>query len=188
MSKYADEIKCNNKSFRFTNKVFNYINNFDGNGLNQKLENLVLFCMEKEVEKKKEIDELQKEVEKLVATRSIILDDIRNLENSKKFVASIMDNLEQLDTNIKGDVAIIGFRSIEQEITKEGFIPNKKLVLNMDKLNRITKTHHSVRDISMIFNNKSYEQYPDAQALVDMVGEQFKNQELQKVEIFEYSP
>lgn len=188
MSKYAEELKCNNRSFRLTNKVFNYINNFDGNGLNQKLENLVIFCMEKEDKKRSEIDELQKEVEKLNADRSNILEDIRSLEKSKKFVASIMDNLEQLNTNFKGNVAISGLRSIELEITKEGFLPNKELVLHMDKLNRITKTHHSVRDIAMIFNNKSYEQYPDAQELVDMVGKQFKYQELQKVETLEHSP
>lgn len=36
------------KSVRLTEEVFNYIDNFDGDGFNQKLENLVLFCMKDE--------------------------------------------------------------------------------------------------------------------------------------------
>lgn len=36
------------KSVRLTEEVYNYVDNFEGDGFNQKLENLVLFCMKKE--------------------------------------------------------------------------------------------------------------------------------------------
>ena len=36
------------KSVRLTEEVYDYVDNFEGEGFNQKLENLVLFCMKKE--------------------------------------------------------------------------------------------------------------------------------------------
>lgn len=37
--------KTNLKSVRISDEVLTYIENFEGNGFNQKFENLVLFCM-----------------------------------------------------------------------------------------------------------------------------------------------
>lgn len=37
--------KCNLKSVRLSNEVMDYVVNFQGEGFNQKFENLVLFCM-----------------------------------------------------------------------------------------------------------------------------------------------
>ena len=50
------------KSVRLTEKVSDYIENFEGDGFNQKLENLVLFCMDTEDKKKAEIFALTEEL------------------------------------------------------------------------------------------------------------------------------
>ena len=43
--------KNNLKSVRISDEVMQYILNFEGEGFNQKLENLVLYCMKEHVEK-----------------------------------------------------------------------------------------------------------------------------------------
>ena len=46
------------KSIRISQKVYDYINSFEGVGFNQKFENIILFAMEQEKVKKKRIEEL----------------------------------------------------------------------------------------------------------------------------------
>ena len=41
--------KNNLKSVRLSDQVMDYVINFEGDGFNQKFENLVLFCMEQEI-------------------------------------------------------------------------------------------------------------------------------------------
>lgn len=43
--------KNNLKSIRLSDQVMDYVINFEGDGFNQKFENLVLFCMEQEESK-----------------------------------------------------------------------------------------------------------------------------------------
>lgn len=43
--------KTNMKSVRLSDQVMDYVINFEGEGFNQKFENLVLFCMEQEESK-----------------------------------------------------------------------------------------------------------------------------------------
>ena len=40
--------KTNMKSVRLSDQVMDYVINFEGEGFNQKFENLVLFCMEQD--------------------------------------------------------------------------------------------------------------------------------------------
>lgn len=47
--------KNNLKSIRLSDQVMDYVINFEGDGFNQKFENLVLFCMEQEESKKQRI-------------------------------------------------------------------------------------------------------------------------------------
>lgn len=69
------------KSVRLSNEVFDYVSEFKGNGFNEKFENLVLFCMKTEVERKKRLDEL----EKLIKSRSEQLDNInRDLDTARR--------------------------------------------------------------------------------------------------------
>lgn len=67
--------KSNLKSVRLSDQVMDYIINFEGDGFNQKFENLVLFCMEQEEAKKNHLDLLDQQIKK--AYRK--LDTIRDL-------------------------------------------------------------------------------------------------------------
>lgn len=51
--------KTNMKSVRLSDEVLEYVENFEGNGFNQKFENLVLFCMKEEDQKRKRIKDLE---------------------------------------------------------------------------------------------------------------------------------
>ena len=70
-----------NKSVRLSNEVYEYVNEFQGNGFNEKFENIVVFCMKTEVERKKRLDE----IEKLIKSRSEELDKINaDLEHARR--------------------------------------------------------------------------------------------------------
>ena len=56
--------KSNLKSVRLSDQVMDYIINFEGDGFNQKFENLVLFCMEQEETKKQKIAFLDQQIVK----------------------------------------------------------------------------------------------------------------------------
>ena len=68
--------KVNLKSVRLSDQVMDYVINFEGEGFNQKFENLVLFCMEQEETKKQKIAFLDqriiKQYKKLDALRQLI--------------------------------------------------------------------------------------------------------------------
>lgn len=69
------------KSVRLSNDVYEYVCDFDGNGFNEKFENIVLFCMKTEIERKKRLDE----IEKLIKSRSEQLDNInRDLDTARR--------------------------------------------------------------------------------------------------------
>ena len=70
-----------NKSVRLSNEVYEYVNEFQGNGFNEKFENIVVFCMKTEIERKKRLDEL----EKMIKSRSEQLENInRDLDNARR--------------------------------------------------------------------------------------------------------
>ena len=54
--------KNNLKSVRLSDQVMDYVINFEGDGFNQKFENLVLFCMEQEETKKQKIAFLDQQI------------------------------------------------------------------------------------------------------------------------------
>lgn len=56
--------KNNLKSVRLSDQVMDYVINFEGDGFNQKFENLVLFCMEQEETKKQRITLLDQQIAK----------------------------------------------------------------------------------------------------------------------------
>ena len=55
--------KSNLKSVRLSDQVMDYVINFKGDGFNQKFENLVLFCMKQEEDKKRSIAWLDQQIE-----------------------------------------------------------------------------------------------------------------------------
>lgn len=70
-----------NKSVRLSNEVYEYVNEFQGNGFNEKFENIVVFCMKTEVERKKRLDE----IEKMIKSRSEQLENInRDLDTARR--------------------------------------------------------------------------------------------------------
>ena len=95
--------KNNLKSVRLSDQVMDYVINFEGDGFNQKFENLVLFCMEQEETKKQKIafldQQLIKQYKKLDVLRQLTseIGDVRraltHLERQANDLSELMDEL-----------------------------------------------------------------------------------------------
>lgn len=95
--------KSNLKFVRLSDQVMNYVINFEGDGFNQKFENLVLFCMEQEESKKQRITLLDQQIarqyKKLYAFPQLSseIGDVRraltNLEWKANDLSELMDEL-----------------------------------------------------------------------------------------------
>lgn len=95
--------KNNLKSVRLSDQVMDYVINFEGDGFNQKFENLVLFCMEQEETKKQKIafldQQIVKQYKKLDAFRQLTseIGDVRraltHLERQANNLSELMDKL-----------------------------------------------------------------------------------------------
>lgn len=95
--------KNNLKSVRLSDQVMDYVINFEGDGFNQKFENLVLFCMEQEETKKQKIafldQQIVKQYKKLDALRQLISkisavsEALLDLECRTNDLSALMDEL-----------------------------------------------------------------------------------------------
>lgn len=95
--------KNNLKSVRLSDQVMDYVINFEGNGFNQKFENLVLFCMEQEETKKQKIafldQQIVKQYKKLNALRQLtskisdVSEALLDLEWRTNDLSALMDEL-----------------------------------------------------------------------------------------------
>lgn len=95
--------KNNLKSVRLSDQVMDYVINFEGDGFNQKFENLVLFCMEQEETKKQKIafldQQIVKQYKKLDTLRQLTseIGDVRraltHLERKTNDLSDLMDKL-----------------------------------------------------------------------------------------------
>ena len=95
--------KNNFKSVRMSDQVMDYVINFEGDGFNQKFENLVLFCMEQEETRKQKIafldQQIVKQYKKLDALRQLTseIGDVRraltHLERQANDLSELMDEL-----------------------------------------------------------------------------------------------
>lgn len=95
--------KNNLKSIRLSDQVMDYVINFEGDGFNQKFENLVLFCMEQEETKKQKIafldQQIVKQYKKLDALRQLISkisavsEALLGLECRTNDLSALMDEL-----------------------------------------------------------------------------------------------
>ena len=95
--------KNNLKSIRLSDQVMDYVINFEGDGFNQKFENLVLFCMEQEETKKQRItlldQQIAKQYKKLYALQQLSseIGDVRraltHLERQANDLSELMDEL-----------------------------------------------------------------------------------------------
>lgn len=95
-------LKNNSKSVRLTDEVLGYINNFEGDGFNEKFENLVLFCMSTEQERREDLQRINEQI----AEKRKILDVLYKIDwtvNSmssqvKLFENRMKDYFAELDT------------------------------------------------------------------------------------------
>ena len=101
--------KVNLKSVRLSDQVMDYVINFEGEGFNQKFENLVLFCMEQEESKKQRITLLDQQIarqyKKLYALQQLSseIGDVRraltHLERQANDLSDLMDKLLKDEDN-----------------------------------------------------------------------------------------
>lgn len=95
--------KNNLKSVRLSDQVMDYVINFEGDGFNQKFENLVLFCMEQEETKKQKIAFLDQQIIKqykkldtlrqLISKISAVSEALLDLEWRTNDLSALMDEL-----------------------------------------------------------------------------------------------
>jgi hypothetical protein len=95
--------KVNLKSVRLSDQVMDYVINFEGEGFNQKFENLVLFCMEQEESKKQRITLLDQQIAKQYKKLDVIqqisseIGGVRraltDLELKANYLSGLMDKL-----------------------------------------------------------------------------------------------
>ena len=92
--------KNNLKSVRLSDQVMDYVINFEGDGFNQKFENLVLFCMEQEETRKQKIAFLDQQIVKQYKK----LDTLRQLMSKIGDVRSALtNNLSELMNELLED-------------------------------------------------------------------------------------
>ena len=78
--------KNNLKSVRLSDEVLEYVQNFEGDGFNQKFENLVLFCMKEEKSKRLLIQSLDKKINE----QREILDKLSRLQRESDRAAQLL--------------------------------------------------------------------------------------------------
>lgn len=91
--------KNNLKSVRLSDEVMDYVVNFEGDGFNQKFENLVLFCMSQEDILRQRISYLDKMIEerlnllKLSSSLNYLQADIQRFQEQVTALSSDLDKL-----------------------------------------------------------------------------------------------
>ena len=82
------------KSIRLSKKVYDYIDSFEGEGFNQKFENIILFAMEQEEQKRKRVQEL----DNLISVRSEELTKLNsNLSKARSETRRFLSAIRGLD-------------------------------------------------------------------------------------------
>ena len=85
------------KSIRISQKTFDYINSFDGDGFNQKFENIIIFSMEQEKDLKKRVNDL----EKIIDIKTEELSHLNhNLSYARSQTCRFIEVLKQLENFI----------------------------------------------------------------------------------------
>lgn len=97
------EKKENSRSIRYTNTVRDFVDQQDGEGFNEKFENMVLYCMKKLPDIEAEIklnEKYLKELENKISKKQTILNTLNNitysidrLENEIKRIVGSAENI-----------------------------------------------------------------------------------------------
>jgi len=78
--------KSNVHLFRYSNRVAKVLEGFDGGSLNQKFENLVLYCFDEVPKREAKIKQLNEDIERMQ----------KDIENLSKSPSLIQDKLEKM--------------------------------------------------------------------------------------------
>lgn len=84
------------KSVRLSQKVFDYINDYEGDGFNQKFENIILFVMEQEDVKRKRLEELDNLIDVRSKELSVINTNLHKARSECRIFLSILRELERV--------------------------------------------------------------------------------------------
>lgn len=96
-----DNRKSINKSVRLTPKVYNYIESYQGNGFNEKFENIILEAMELEEERKKRIQALDDMIADKLDDYNTLRDKIKYLDKFLLVAVKANSMIKQLDDVVK---------------------------------------------------------------------------------------
>lgn len=88
------------KSIRITEKVNNYIDGFEGKNFNDRLENMVVYCMQSEKERNERLKYLDEEVFKKYKIIEEYDRKLKNLRNIEISVHDILSKMKVLDSVI----------------------------------------------------------------------------------------
>ncbi len=101
------EKKENSRSIRMANTVKEFVEQQQGEGFNEKFENMVLYCMAKLPELESQIANKEKQLKdltiKLEKQKGIIneIDTIkRNLDNMKRNIEQVIDKASEISNNM----------------------------------------------------------------------------------------
>lgn len=89
------------KSIRLSQEVFGYINEYRGNGFNEKFENIILDYQKQEKEIQKRIEIERKEIMQLIVQARDAVDGVRELRNIKWNVDNCMNLLDGIEADLK---------------------------------------------------------------------------------------
>ena len=88
--------KNNLKSVRLSDEVLSYVESFEGEGFNQKFENLVLFCMKEEDQKRRNIENLDYLIKLKYKKNNELNDLLRESQLMIRQLTSMCHDLEKL--------------------------------------------------------------------------------------------
>lgn len=107
--------KSNLKSVRLSDQIMDYVINFEGDGFNQKFENLVLFCMEQEEVKKQKLASLDQQITKQYKK----LDTLREFSSEIRGVRVALIHLERQ----ANDLSALMDKLLKEEKEKDDELP-----------------------------------------------------------------
>ena len=93
--------KTNMKSVRLSDEVLEYVESFEGDGFNQKFENLVLFCMKTEKQKRRTIEDCDHMIRLKYRKLDVLNDLQRDARIMTKQFLSMQHDLEKLQEYIQ---------------------------------------------------------------------------------------
>lgn len=100
--------KSNSKSIRISDKCFNYILNYRGNGFNEKFENIILDAMESEQSRNEHLAELDVFIEKKQDEYFRLCDKLKSLEPMVQACLHINSRIKDLNEKFDECISKIG--------------------------------------------------------------------------------